>query len=346
MAKQQEENRLPELKAAIRNKTPGQLYVFHGEERFLLQHYLNQLRKVVVDELTESFNYHRFTNETFDLQSFADAVENLPMMAERTMVQLDEVDIFAQSEDFRSKMLEIISDIPDYCTVVFTYETVEFKPDKRQKKLWEAISAGEIVEFQKQGQRDLVTWITRHFAARGKRISPELCVYLIDLTDGTMTSISSEIAKIASFSGAETICRSDIDAVTEPALDAAVFRMTDMLGAGDYTGAFVTLQKLLKMQQEPIMILGAVGNHLRRLAVARTLLDNGGNSAELARLCSIQEYPARKAMEAARRFSAAFFGKAAELVMETDYQMKTSFDTQQRLLELLILALAREAKNG
>ena len=346
MAKQQEENRLQELKVAIRNKTPGQLYVFYGEETFLLRHYLNQLHKIVVDELTESFNYHRFTNENFDLQDFADAVENLPMMAERTMVQVDEVDIFAQSEDFRSRMLEILSDIPDYCTVVFTYETVEFKPDKRQKKLWEALSAGEIVEFQKQGQRDLVSWITRHFAARGKHISPELCVYLIDLTDGTMTSISGEIAKIASFSGAENICRSDIDAVTEPALDAAVFRMTDMLGAGDYTGAFVTLQKLLKMQQEPIMILGAVGNHLRRLSVARTLLDNGGNSAELARLCAIQEYPARKAMEAARRFSAAFFSKAAELVLETDYQMKTSFDTQQRLLELLILALAREAKNG
>ncbi len=154
MAKQQEENRLQELKVAIRNKTPGQLYVFYGEETFLLRHYLNQLHKIVVDELTESFNYHRFTNENFDLQDFGDAVENLPMMAERTMVQVDEVDIFAQSEDFRSRMLEILSDIPDYCTVVFTYETVEFKPDKRQKKLWEALSAGEIVEFQKQGQRD------------------------------------------------------------------------------------------------------------------------------------------------------------------------------------------------
>ena len=94
------------------------------------------------------------------------------------------------------------------------------------------------------------------------------------------------------------------------------------------------------------MILGAVGGHLRRLGVARTLLDHGVNAGELARLCGMQDYAARKAMEAARRFSSAFLGKAAGLVMETDYQMKTSFDSQQRLLELLILALAREAKNG
>ena len=32
--------------------------------------------------------------------------------------------------------------------------------------------------------------------------------------------------------------------------------------------------------------------------------------------------------------------------METDYKMKTSFDEQERLLELLILELAQEARNG
>ena len=48
-------------------------------------------------------------------------------------------------------------------------------------------------------------------------------------------------------------------------------------------------------------------------------------------------------MEAARKFSADFCRKAAELVLETDYKMKTSFDDNERLLEMLILQLAREA---
>jgi len=37
---------------------------------------------------------------------------------------------------------------------------------------------------------------------------------------------------------------------------------------------------------------------------------------------------------------------AAERILETDYQMKTSFDDNERLLELLILQLAQEAQNG
>ncbi len=346
MAKEDQKDMLQELKAAIRSKNPRNLYFFHGEEIFLLNHYLGQLHKLILDELTEAFNYHRFNNENFDIQSFADAVENLPMMAQRTMVQVDDIDLFKLPEDSRNKLREILSDIPEYCTVVFVYETVEFKPDKRQKKLWEAVSQGQIVEFAKQSQRDLVSWITRHFSARGKKISPELCVYLMELTDGTMTALGSEIEKIAAFSGADTICRADIDAVTEPVLDAVVFQMTEMLGTRDYDKAITMLHKLLKMQNEPIAILGAIGAYLRRLAAARTLMDRGGSTGELMKLYGLSDYAARKTMSAAQRFSPDFFLKAMEMVLETDRKLKTSYDTPERLIELLVLQLAQEARRG
>ena len=338
---------LSRLKAAIKNQSPERLYIFHGEEVFLLRHYLNELQKKLIDELTQDFNAHRFTQETFSVQDFSDAVEALPMMAERTFVQVDEIDLFKMNETDREKMISVLSDIPDYCTVVFTYETVNFKPDKRLKKLWEAVSKnGELVEFAKQNQRDLIAWITRHFVAAGKRISPDLCAYLIDITDGTMTSLSGEIQKITAYSGADEIRRSDIDAVTEPVLDAVVYQMTDALSQGEYGGALLKLQQLLKMQQEPLMILGAIGSHFRRLSSARILLDNGKTATELMRLYGMQDYPARKTMSAAGRFGARFYAKAAELVLESDRRMKTSYDDPKRILEVLIMDLAREVRNG
>ena len=338
---------LQELKQALKTKTLGRLYFFHGEETFLLHHYLEQIRKQLLDPLTEAFNAHRLTSETFDLQAFADAVENLPMMAESTFVQVDDIDIFKLGEGDRSKMAEILSDIPDYCTVVFTYLTTAWKPDKRLKKLWEAVEkCGTVVEFAKQDQRDLIAWVTRHFAAQDKQISTDLCAYLIDITGGTMTALSGEIDKICAYSGAKTIQKSDIDAVTEPVLDAVVFQMTDLLSAGRYDQALQKLQQLLKMQQEPLAILGAVGGHFRRIGAARTLLDCGKTASDLQKLCGLPDYPARKTMEAARRFSPVFCRTAAELVLETDYEMKTSFDDSERLLELLLLRLAQEAKHG
>ena len=40
------------------------------------------------------------------------------------------------------------------------------------------------------------------------------------------------------------------------------------------------------------------------------------------------------------------YAKAAELVLESDRQIKTSFDEPDRLLELLVLQLAQEAGRG
>ncbi len=348
MARQADKpNNLQQLKLDIRNKQCRRLYFFHGEETFLLHHYLEQLKKLLLDELTESFNFHKLNNETFDIQSFADSVENLPMMAENTFVWVDEIDIFKMNETDREKMVEILSDIPDYCTVVFTYITTAWKPDKRLKKLWDAVDKnGCVVEFAKQEPRDLIPWVARHFASRKKHISNDLCAYLIDITGGTMTALSGEIAKIAAYSGADDIRKSDIDAVTEPVLDAVVFQMTDFLSQSEYGPALLKLQQLLKMQQEPLSILGAIGSHFRRLAAARILMDNGKGSPELMRLCGLGDYPARKTMSAAGRFSSRFYAKAAELVMETDNRIKTSFDEPERLLELLLLQLSQEARNG
>lgn len=348
MAKQSKDiGGLQQLKQSIREKTLENLYIFHGDETFLLHHYLNELRKILLDDLTESFNYHRFNNENFELSALAAAVENLPMMAEHTLVQVDDIDLFKFSEDQRIKTAEILSDIPEYCTLVFTYETTPWKPDKRLKKPWEAISSkATIVEFAKQDPHELIPWITRHFAAKGKQISRELCSYLIDITGGTMTALSGEIQKIAAYSGAEHIVRADIDAVTEPVLDAVVFQMTDQLGKGQYAAALAKLQQLLKMQQEPLPILGAVGLHFRRISTARILLDNGKTVNDLVNLTGMKPYPAQKTMDSARRFPAEFCAKATELILETDRSIKTSYDDPHRLLELLILQLAQEARHA
>lgn len=348
MAKQAKDiGALQQLKHSIRNKTPDNLYIFHGDETFLLHHYLNELRKLLLDDLTESFNFHRFHNENFDISALAAAVENLPMMAEHTMIQVDDIDLFKLSEDQRGKMIDILSDVPEYCTVVFTYGTTSWKPDKRLKKLWDALEKhAVIVEFSKQDPRELIPWITRHFASKGKQISRELCGYLIDITGGTMTALAGEIQKIAAYSGAPHIVKEDIDAVTEPVLDAVVYQMSDLLGKGQYSAALDKLQQLLKMQQEPLIILGTVGGHFRRISAARILMDQGKTTPDLMKLTGLSSYPAQKIMDSARRFSPAFCATAAELVLETDRKIKTSFDNPQRLLELLILQLAQEAQRA
>ena len=336
-----------DLKSAIRQRQPGRLYFFHGEETFLLNYYLQQLKKILVEELTESFNYHRLNTDNFDLRTLADAVESLPMMAEHTFVWIDEIDIFKLPEDDRNKLTELFSDIPDYCTVVFTYETAQWKPDKRYKKLYEAVQEnGSVVEFAKQSQRELVNWISRHFAAEGKSIEPQLCVYLIELTGGTMTALAGEISKICAYSGADRVVKADIDAVVEPVLDAIAFQMTNFMAEGAYGKALQKLQQLLQMQEKPLAILGAIGWQFRRLGAARTFYDSGKTASDLSKAYrNMSYYNADNTMSTAKQFPPRFFARASELILEADRKMKTSMDDPERILEVLVAELAAEARH-
>lgn len=348
MAKQESrEATLPILKADLKAKNLRRLYFFHGPETFLMNYYLQQMKKLLIDDLTESFNFHKLTEETFRVSQLAEAVENLPMMAEHTFVWVDEIDIFQLDEADRNRVCELFADIPEYCTVVFTYVTTPWKIDGRMKKLSDAVKTyGQEISFDKQEQKDLIPWIARHFAAHNKKIPNNLCVYLIELTGGSMTSLSSEISKLCAYSGAEVITKSDIDTVVEPVLDAVVFQMTDLLGQGNCGGALLKLRQLLQMQEEPLGILGAIGAHFRRLGVARTFHDNGRPASELVKAVGGSEYYARRNMDAAVRFSARFYRVAMERILETDLGIKSSLDNPQRLLELLVMDLYREARNG
>ena len=310
------------LKQDIKSGNPRPLYMFYGEETYLLHYYTQQLRKKMIDPLTEEFNFHRFNDETFSAQAVYDAVENLPMMAERSMVLVEDVDLFKLPEEERSQLQALFEDLPDI-----------------EKN-------AQIVEFAKQSQRELMAWVGRHFASHKKTISSDLCAYLIEITGGTMTALGSEIQKIAAYALGSEITKYDIDAVTEPVLDAVVFEMTDQIARNEYGPALNKLRDLCKMQTEPLSILGAVGAQMRRVSAARTLLDAGRGSGELMQLCGLSDYAARKTMATAGKVPARFCAAAARLVLETDYRIKTSYDDPQRLLELLLLQLSQEATYG
>ena len=161
-----------------------------------------------------------------------------------------------------------------------------------------------------------------------------------------MSALGGEIGKIAAFAPGSEIRRSDIDAVTEPVLDAVVFQMTDALGAGDYEGALKKLQVLLPDAAGAHFHPGGGGRSpapdFRRPDSHRCRQGRGRADEDLRPegLCRPEDYGDGEAV------LPRFCRQAADLVLETDSKPKTSFDEPERLLELCLFQLAQEAKHG
>lgn len=336
---------LDRLKTDLKSKQPGSFYIFHGPEAYLRDYYLDSLRKLLVEDFAEAFNYHRFSPETISLQAVADSVNAIPMMSPTSMVRIDDVNFFAIGED-AADYAAIFSNLPSYCTVVLVYDTVEYKPDRRKKTIAEALELAREVCFQQPSERELISWIARHFKKLGKQITVDDAVFLIRRTGGDMTTLSAEIEKLGAYETEPAVSRRSIELLVEPVLEAAVFDLSDAVAAGRYETALQILHILLRRQEEPVVILATIGSQLRRIVEANRLRAAGKGKNDLMKLCSVSSYPAQKAMEFSRRLPAEFPEKAVELCLEADRRMKTSFDDPKRVLELLVLQLAEEAAHA
>lgn len=328
------------LKKDLSAGKPGQLYIFHGEETYLRDHYLGRLREAILTGGLGEFNRHNIGAKEMSPHALEEAVDCLPMMAERTLVEVADFDLFKAGE--KEEYIRILSNLPDYCCLIFVYDVLEYKPDARTK-LAQAVKAhGTAVNFPRQGQRELTDWVRRHFKALDKDIDPRLCWELIELCGDLMHNLQQEISKIAAYAKEDHITRADIEAVAAPQLSAVVFRIADAIGEKNFDRAAATLGELYQMQKTPYEILSALGKQMRQLYSARLALAGGKGSGYVAQLWGMR-YPADRLMSSARRFSLPWCRRAVVRCAQTDLAMKSTGQDAKELLTTLLLELANTA---
>ena len=313
------------LKQDLKAGSIGNGYLFYGEESYLREYYLGGLRKALVPAGFEEFNYHRMEGKDLTIQTLADAVEAMPMMAERTLVEVTDLDLFKLNEDQRGKLISVLDDIPPYCCIVFVYDTIEYKPNRTMKKLMKAVTDHlEAVEFRPASGSELTAWIARRFRALGKDIDRQTAEYLIFTCGDLMTGLVPEIEKIGAYVKGNTVTQKDIDAVADPVLSAEVFKLSDAVLQGQYDKAASILGDLLKMQTEPILILAALGSQLRRIYTARMAIDGGKDKYWLMELWGMKyDYPAKALLAAAKRTTAGWCADAVRQCQVLDRRMKS-----------------------
>ena len=332
-----------QLKKDIAAGTIGSLYVFHGEESYLRDFYLGKMRQKLLPAGMEEFNLHTLTGKEFDVKKLQEMVDCLPMMSERTLIVVNDYDIYKGDKE---GLIRVLSDLPEYVCLVFVYDLIEYKADARTKLAGLLKNRGSVVPFNRQGQNDLVDWISRRFRALDHDIGTEDAKYLMFLCGDLMNGLISEIGKIGAYAKGHRVTRADIDAVATPQLDAVVFQMTDAIAAGSFDRAASVLGDLFHMQEAPIKLLAVLGKQIRQLYSARLALEHRKGTAYLMEQWGMRNsYPAEKLMNAARKFSLSWCRRAVIRCGEVDLAMKSTGADGEELLIGLLMELAMPARD-
>ena len=336
-----------EFKADIKKGAQKSVYVFHGEENYLLRDALSMLRSQVA-EGTEEFNHRRFEGKEMSLSDFADAVNTFPMFSDKVLVEIWDYDFSAADEETKTKMIQLLSEADEYVCVVFVYDTAEFKLDGRLKINGALKKLLTVVEFKIQDMGSLLGWIRSHFAAEGKDISPALAEHFAVMTGGQMTLMLSEIEKLSAYCSGTEITRKDIDETVTPVINTAIYEMMGRMIERDYDGAGRRLSDLIAMDEPPQRIIYDVTAALRLLLGARLSIDNGVDIEKYIDIFDMKKraFLAKRYFSTARAVSADNWAKALSEAANTAYLLNSApIEGRELLSELLVkLAICIEAK--
>ena len=312
----------------------GKFYIFHGEERYLLQRSLGELRGRLCPGGLDGFSYKRFEGRGFSAAELDGAIDTMPAFAERTLIEIHDYDVFKSDE--KQRLLDIFAGLPDYVCVVLVFDAVPYKPDGRVKVNAEIVKAAEVVEFALQDQNKLAKWIVRHFADAGKRISAPDAEYLAYITGGYMSSLFGEIGKVSAYARAETVTRADIDAVVAPVLDTVAYKLTDALARRDHKESMRILDELLQMREAPHKLVFSISLKMRQLLAARVCIDSSLGKQALIDMCGIRhDFQARMLIDTARRMTLGSCRDAVLCCAETALELNSAPEPEARLTELI-----------
>ena len=342
--KNADNNGVKQLKSDLANGNVGSLYVFYGEEGYLKRHYLNQLKELCGGPF-EAFNNITLDGEQVTVQALTDAVDSIPMGSEKKLVVVRDYKLMQPTGDLKDFLPKLLSELPEYICLVFYFDTLEFKPDKRLN-LWKILEAnGQVIEFAQSSAASLIPWVKRHFFEHGKMIETPECEYLLFLCGASMENLLTEIAKISAGTPGDRIDKGDIDALGSRVLEATVFELTDSMMEKQYSKGLLILRDLFDMKQEPVAILAAVTKQMQRLYGAKLAMAKGKGESEIAQILGFKSaYPARRLIQSARRCTLDYLRWAQKLCLETDLALKSNLPDPQRSLELLLLRFAEAAK--
>lgn len=331
----------------LQKEGPKRLYLIWGAEDYLSELVYAEIKKLCLLNEADDFSFRRLNERDYSSQGLLEAIDAVPFLSERALVEVRNVDINKLKDTEAQELISAVSDIPDYCTVVFIYDAV-FEPDKRLKTVKAVLKNAEEIHTTSQSGDALIKWIVKRFAAHGKTIELNAAQRLISVSGDLMNRLIPEIEKLAAYVKGEKVTVDDVNAVAHHIPEAYVFDMTDKMGSGEYNAALNILGELLAdRNNEPIAILAVLGGQMRKLYAAKLAIEYGGGAEYLQKTCGIKhDFVASKLMASARKFTTEQLIRAVELCAETDYAMKSSGEDAAELLKECVLRIAAGEVNA
>lgn len=263
-----------ELDKAIKEENINGIYLFYGENTFMIDTYIKKIKKSFT-ELLPGINY--ISIDENNIENLISDIATPAFGYDKKLILVKNSNLFKkEAKTKKTKLSEIQEKIEEYIkenieeiknSIVLIF--IEENADKNE--LYKTVETiGNVCNFESLKGYELVKKLKSISSAYGVNVEENTLKYFIELVGTDMQENINELRKLIEYTGKDgTITKEDIDKLTIRKIDAVIFDLTDSLGNKNINRAINVLKDLL-YNKEPIQrILIMLYNHFKKLYVIK-----------------------------------------------------------------------------
>ena len=301
------------------------LYLFFGEEKFLLDTIVKKIKKKF-GEILQGINYIIIDENLID-----DLIYNIESPAfgfDKKLIIVKNSGLF--KKDGRKKsgtpiQEKVANYINENMDVINESTNIIFIEDEVDKNcVYEAIEKnGIICKFEELNQMSLIKRLKQIANAYKVNVSDNVLAYLVECSGSNMQFLINEIRKLIEFAGeGGTIQKEDVDKLAIKQIDSVIFDLTDNLGNKKINVAMEVLDGLI-YQKEPLQkILITLYNHFKKLYLCLIAINLNRDIATSIGLKPNQTFLVGKYKKQVTFFKQEELRKILSELIELDYNSK------------------------
>ncbi len=309
-----------------------QVYLLHGEERYLRRQYRDKLRNALCEE-GDNMNVHFYEGRGTDTAAIIDLAETLPFFAQRRVIFLSDSGLFKSGGE---KMAEYLASPSETTYFVIT----ESEVDKRSK-LYKAVqSRGYAAEFAIQDENTLKRWIAGILNREKKKATEETILLLLSKTGTDMDNIQMELEKLLCYTmDREIITAQDVETICTTRISNHIFDMINAVALRQPKQALELYYDLLALKEPPMRILFLIARQCNMLLQVKELKNRGFDNRAIGSKIGVPPFIAGKYLSQASRFRSSVLRRAVEKSVEAEEAVKTGRMDDRMSVEILILSV-------
>jgi DNA polymerase III delta subunit len=265
------------LEKEIREDCLSACYVFFGEETYLADQFVSQLRTTLLTPDAQDFNVERFSLAETRWADILDVARTSPFFFSPWRIVLvgAEEDELEELSSLEEKLIKEYCRSPASRTILIIVLSGKIKKAHPLVRFFSSLRSAPVVlkELKPLKEDAVMAWIDRRAGAAGKSATSEAKDRLLEILGSDLRRIDNELDKLITFVSERRII--DVDDVLQVCDWGKSFdrwELTNSLEKADYRQSLIVLNNLIQEDVKAENIVGVLAGFFRDFLLAKLWL--------------------------------------------------------------------------